>query len=191
MRRICLVGVRGVGKTTLINSVLSRVPWIDYLIGSNILRQLVGEDFVNFDRYPEERKQNFREQAIMYMEKRQMQTHKDILVDGHTTLYNAETGKVEGVFTELDCQFYTDLIYYNATYEVVLNRRKNDFNKRRILDPEIIKQELLGERNESIRIAKDYQMGWYEITEDAPEKMHELLYAYLSEIHQQIGDRRK
>ena len=61
VRRICMVGVKGIGKTTLNKSILQKITWIDYLIGSNILRQLVGDDFNNFDTYPEERKQYFRE----------------------------------------------------------------------------------------------------------------------------------
>ena len=120
------------------------------------------------------------------MEQRQLQTQKDILVDGHTTLYNSVTGQVEGVFTENDCRFFTDLIYYNAPAEVVLIRRQNDQKKRRIVDLEIIQQELSGERNESIRIAKDYQMGWYEINEVVLEKMQDVLYNLLFELREKM-----
>jgi adenylate kinase len=179
-----MVGIRGIGKTTLNKSMLSRLPWIDYLIGSSILRQLVGDDFINFDRYPNERKQYFREQAIRYMEQRQVQTQKDILVDGHTTLYNQGTGQVEGVFTDLDCRFYTDLIYYHAPAEIVQKRRQNDQTKKRIVDLEIIKQELQGEREESMRIAKDYRMGWYEISEDT-ENLQQNLYSLLLQLHEE------
>lgn len=184
MRRICMVGIRGIGKTTLNKSVLPRLPWIDYLIGSSILRQLVGEDFINFDKYPNDRKQYFREQAIRYMVDRQVQTQKDILVDGHTTLYNQETGKVEGVFTDLDCRFFTDLIYYNAPAEVIQHRRIKDQSKKRVIDINIIKQELQGERNESLRIAKEFQMGWHEVSEDIMEKMQEKLYSLLVQLHE-------
>jgi adenylate kinase len=183
MRRICIVGIRGIGKTTLIKSILPKLPWIDYLVGSNILRQLVGEDFVHFDQYPDDRKQYFREQAIKYMEQRQLEMQFDILVDGHTTLYNSDTGLVEGVFTELDCNFYTDLIHYDAPAKVVLTRRKNDKAKKRIVDLGIIKNELAGEREESLRIAKTYGMGWYQIKEDEPEKMQDSLHKILLQLH--------
>ena len=184
MRRICLVGIRGIGKTTLIRSILPNLPWIDYLIGSSILRQLVGEDFINFDKYPEDRKQYFREQAIRSMEERQSQIQKDILVDGHTTLYNQQTKKVDAVFTDLDCRFFTDLIYFNAPPDVVLQRRINDTTKKRIIDLNIIKQELEGEREESKRIAQTFRMGWYEILEDKFENMQKILSAILTQLHE-------
>jgi hypothetical protein len=65
---------------------------IDYLVGSEILRQLVGLDFTHFDQYSDEKKKHFREQAINYMVERQKKTNKDILVDGHSTLYNPMNG---------------------------------------------------------------------------------------------------
>ena len=184
MRRTCMVGIRGIGKTTLIKSILANLSWIDYLIGSSILRQLVGDDFINFDNYPEERKQYFREQAIRYMEERQNQIQKDILVDGHTTLYNQQTRKVDAVFTDLDCRFFTDLIYYNAPAEVVLQRRLKDTTKKRIIDLNTIKQELDGERAESQRIAQAFRMGWYEISEDVFEVMQKNLSSLLTQLHE-------
>ena len=183
LKRICMVGIKGIGKTTLSRSILSRVPWIDYIIGSSILRELVGEEFKDFDKFSDERKRFFREQANRYMEQHQKENRKDILVDGHTTLYNSETGKVDAVFTELDYKFYTDLIYYNAPAKVVLKRRKGDPSKRRILDINIIKQELAKEKEESIRIAKTYQIGWYEIKNGNLEKMQEDLFNLLKTLH--------
>ena len=158
MKRFCLIGVKGIGKTTLINSILDKIPHIDYLIGSQVLRSLVGLEFDNFDSFPDGEKKRFREEAIAFMIKRQYEMKKDILVDGHTTLYNRDTNSPENVFTELDCKFFTDLILYETSAEKVLERRKKDLNKKRILELPIIKKELKYERLNSQRIAKSNGM---------------------------------
>ena len=53
LRRVCLVGVRGVGKTTLIRSLLPQLPHVDYIVGSAVLRELAGADFARFDHLPQ------------------------------------------------------------------------------------------------------------------------------------------
>lgn len=53
-RRVCIVGVRGVGKTTLVKSVLPRLPGVDHVVGSAVLRELAGEAFARFDHLPPE-----------------------------------------------------------------------------------------------------------------------------------------
>ena len=156
MKRYCLIGIKGIGKTTLIKSILSKISGIDYLIGSNILRQLVGPEFDNFDHFPEERKKFFREQSILSMIERQNKLKKDILVDGHTSLYNPNSGVAECVFTELDCKFFTDFILFELDAELILNRRKKDKTKKRIIDLEIIRQELKVERDVSHKISEEY-----------------------------------
>ncbi len=156
LRRFCLIGVKGIGKTTLIRSILADIPKVDYLIGSQVLRELVGPEFDQFDTFPEEEKQMYRELAISWMEERQKKTRKTILVDGHTTLFNPNVGRVEGVFTELDCKFFTDFILFEATPETILERRKNDPSKHRNLDIRLILEELAAERSESHKIAKRY-----------------------------------
>ncbi len=166
MRRYCLIGIKGIGKTTLIKTILEEIPNIDYFIGSQILRQLVGPRFDNFDYFPKEEKQKYREKAIEYMIKRQNETQKDILVDGHTTLYNPISNETENVFTELDCKFFTDLILYEVNALTVLERRKSDSIKKRILDLSIIKKELSFERENSDNIAKKYGMQLHYLNED-------------------------
>ena len=158
MKRYCLIGVKGIGKTTLIKSILEKIPHIDYLIGSQILRQLVGAKFKDFDYFPEDEKQFYRKQAIKFMIDRQKKTKKDILVDGHTSLFNPKLNEPENVFTELDCKFFTDLILYEENTMTILKRRKKDLQKNRIKDISIIKKELAFERSNAHNIAKSYGM---------------------------------
>lgn len=157
-RRICLVGVRGVGKSTLIRNVVAELPFVDYVVGSAVLRELAGSDFQRFDHLPPEVKQHFREQAIGWMEARQARTGLHILCDGHTSLLDESTGLVGPVFTERDCGFFRELILLEASVETVLEQRKSDMTKRRSLDPKVIAAELDGERMTSRRIAESWEM---------------------------------
>ena len=179
MRRYCLIGIKGIGKTTLIKKILEEIPNIDYLIGSQILRQLVGVRFDNFDYFPEAEKQKYREKAIEYMIERQNEIQKDILVDGHTTLYNPISKKSENVFTEMDCKFFTDLILYEINALAVLERRKSDTIKKRILNLFIIKNELSSERENSENIAKNYGMQIHYLIEDFHNNLNKKLIKIL------------
>lgn len=160
-RRICLVGVRGVGKTTLIRKVIDRLPTVDYIVGSAVLRELAGAEFERFDHLDPSVKTRFREQAIDWMEARQAQTGKHILCDGHTSLLDESTGTVGPVFTERDCRFFRELILLEAPVASVLEHRRADPSKRRSLDPTIVAAEVDGERRTSQRIAESWGMRYH------------------------------
>lgn len=158
LRRICLVGVRGVGKTTLIRSVIDRVPHVDYIVGSAVLRELAGPDFGRFDHLAPEVKQRYREGAIRWMADRQARVGKHILCDGHTSLLDESAGKIGQVFTEHDCRFFRELVLLEAPPEVVLEHRRNDKTKNRSLNLDVVRAEAAGERETSSRIARESGM---------------------------------
>jgi adenylate kinase len=155
-RRICLVGVRGVGKTTLVRSVLPRVPSVDHVVGSAVLRELAGDAFARFDHLPAEVKDGYRRQAIAWMEDRQAREGRTILCDGHTSLLDESDGRVTAVFTEEDCRFFRELILVEAPIVVVLGHRLGDRTKRRSLDRSVIEAEIDGERETAVRIAREW-----------------------------------
>jgi adenylate kinase len=155
LRRICLVGVRGVGKTTLIRSVIGDLPGVDYVVGSAVLRELAGSDFARFDHLAPDVKQRYREDAIRWMEDRQARLGKHVLCDGHTSLLDESIGTVGQVFTEHDCRFFRELVLLEAPSEVVLEHRRNDTTKKRSLDLEVVRAEIAGERETSARVARD------------------------------------
>lgn len=158
LRRLCLVGVRGVGKTTLIRSVVDELPDVDYIVGSAVLRKLAGDDFARFDHLPAATKKRYREDAITWMEERQSCIGKHILCDGHTSLLDESTGVVGPVFTDRDCAFFQELILLEASVETVLARRRGDLSKRRNLDPLIVAAELSGERETCERLSEAWGM---------------------------------
>lgn len=158
LRRICLVGVRGIGKSTLVQRVLPRLANVDHIVGSAVLRELAGPDFARFDHLPPEVKHGYRLSAIDWMEARQASVGRHILCDGHTSLLDESTGQVGPVFTERDCTFFRELVYLEAPLEVVLARRRADTRKRRSLDPRVVAAEIEGERTTSAQVAQDWGM---------------------------------
>jgi adenylate kinase len=161
LRRICLVGVRGVGKTTLIRRVVTELPHVDYIVGSAVLRELAGSDFQRFDHLEPQVKQRYRERAIEWMEDRQAGTGKHILCDGHTSLLDESTGTIGPVFTDRDCRFFRELILLEAPIEAVLEQRRTDSTKRRSLDPQVIAAEIQGERETSRKVAESWGMVYH------------------------------
>lgn len=179
-RRICLVGVRGVGKTTLIRSVIEEVPRVDYIVGSAVLRELAGDDFARFDHLAPLVKQRYREDAIAWMEERQCRIGKHILCDGHTSLLDESTGAVGPVFTDRDCGFFRELILLEAPLDVVLERRRADPSKRRSLAPETVAAELLGERDTSRRLAELWDMRLHQLPPNTDPGARRLLLEILT-----------
>lgn len=158
LRRICLVGVRGIGKSTLVRALAPELPDVDHVVGSAVLRELAGADFARFDHLPPAVKHNYRVSAIDWMVRRQTAQRRHILCDGHTSLLDESTGLVGPVFTEADCRFFRELVLMDATVDLVKVRRRGDASKRRSLDPEVIAAELAGERMSSERIARQWGM---------------------------------
>lgn len=180
LRRICLVGVRGVGKSTLVRSVIDDLPHIDYIVGSSVLRELAGADFARFDQLPESVKHAYRVAAIAWMERRQQTCGRHILCDGHTALLNEATGQVGEVFTAADRAFFKELILMEAPAAVVLERRRADQTKRRSFVPEIIEQELRAERESCARVAKEEGMALHLMPEGDEACLRDALTAILS-----------
>lgn len=145
-RRLCLVGVRGVGKSTLARAVIPKVPTFDYIVGSAVLRELVGPEFARFDHLPAERKVSYRLAAIDWMERRQTITGLHVLCDGHTALLDESSGEVGIVFTDRDCEYFRELVLMEAPPDTILERRRADATKRRSLDPSTIEREIAAER---------------------------------------------
>lgn len=169
LRRICLVGVRGVGKTTLVRSVVDELPHVDYVVGSAVLRELAGAEFARFDHLPPAVKHHYREAAIDWMEARQRTEGKHILCDGHTSLLDESLGIVGQVFTERDCTFFRELILLDAPVDLVLARRRSDGTKRRSLDPEFVAAEVTGEQNTSRDLAARWKMQLHHLAGDDPQ----------------------
>lgn len=179
-RRVCIVGVRGVGKTTLVKSVLPRLPGVDHVVGSAVLRELAGEAFARFDHLPPEVKDGYRRRAIAWMEERQAREGRTILCDGHTSLLDESSGRVGAVFTDADCRFFRELVLVEAPLEVILSHRAGDGSKRRSLDPAVIAAEIAGESETAARIASEWGLTLHRLPAITDPKAADRLVEVLS-----------
>lgn len=156
LRRFCFTGVRGVGKSTLINRIRLCVPDIEFVSGSDLLHEMMGEDYKYFEYLPEAEKYDLRIKLNGMLQTVQKSVAKDLLVDSHLTVFNLKTQVIDTIFTESDLEFYTDIILLDSYPEKIYDYRVRDLSKKRIVDKAIIEKELDTERQEAFRIASEY-----------------------------------
>jgi len=180
LRRICLVGVRGIGKSTAVRGVIDALPLVDHVVGSAVLRELAGEAFARFDHLPPPEKQRYRERAIDWMEDRQRREQRHVLCDGHTALLDESTGSVGSVFTLRDCAFFRELILLEGPVELVLQRRIADPSKRRSVDAAVVVAEIAAERETSRELADRYGMRLHRVQVDDDVVLRRRLVELLS-----------
>ena len=156
LRRICFTGIRGTGKTTLIEKVKGQNPDVCFMSGSSILQKLMGKSYSQFEFLPEDDKYTYRLKVNKVLYETQRDNQKDLLVDSHLTVLNLKNGEIDTIFTHKDYAFFTDLILFDSTPDEIYSHRKNDIKKKRIVDLETIKCELDLERKTSVKISKDH-----------------------------------
>lgn len=110
LRRICFTGIRGTGKTTLIERVKGQNPEICFMSGSDILQKLIGKSYSQFEFLPEDDKYAYRLKVNEMLCETQCENQKDLLVDSHLTVLNLKNGEIDTIFTHKDYTFFTDLI---------------------------------------------------------------------------------
>ena len=160
-RRILLIGVKGIGKTTILNKILPDLPQLLFIPGSGGLKEIVGATFDNFERFPLEKKSEYRNKLTEYWKSIQERNGKHVIIDGHTILHMAHNNMMENILTHENCMFFTDFVYMNAKPEVILERRKNDLIKKRNTDLETIRKEIEAEWEETHRIVRTYGQNIY------------------------------
>jgi len=156
LRRICFTGIRGTGKTTLIEKVKGQNPDVCFMSGSDVLQKLMGISYSQFEFLPEDDKYAYRLKVNKILCETQYGNKKDLLVDSHLTVLNLKTGGIDTIFTHKDYAFFTDLILFDSTPDEIYSHRRNDTKKKRIVDLETIKKELDLERKTALKISKDH-----------------------------------
>ena len=156
LRRICFTGIRGTGKTTLIERVKELNSDVCFMSGSGILQKLMGKSYSQFEFLSEDEKYAYRLKVNKTLCETQFENKKDMLVDSHLTVLNLKNGGIDTIFTHKDYTFFTDLILFDSTPGEIYSHRKNDTKKKRIVDLETIKKELDLERKIALKITKDH-----------------------------------
>jgi len=143
-RRVCIIGARGVGKSSLVKAALPRLDGWVHLLGSEILRSLLpeGQTMANLDA---QQRHNYRHLAAAFMLRQDLTGKTGLLCEGHCALYSDRTGIAEEVFTQTDDALFTEIIELIAPPEEVLRRRERDQQKTRPLSMRAIEAEIMAE----------------------------------------------
>jgi adenylate kinase len=156
LRRICFTGVRGVGKSSVLKEINKHNLNMCFASGSDILKDMMGESYSQFEFLPEYKKYAYRLKIRDILQKMQENTDKHLLVDSHLTVYNLKTADIDLIFTHMDYEFYTDIILLDSYPERILDHRERDTQKKRITDLNIIRKELEFERQKAMSISNEY-----------------------------------
>jgi adenylate kinase len=156
LRRICFTGVRGVGKSSVLKGINKQSFNMCFASGSDILKDMMGESYSQFEFLPEYKKYAYRLKIRDILQKMQENTGKHLLVDSHLTVYNLKNEEIDVIFTHMDYEFYTDIILLDSYPERILDHRERDTKKKRITDLNIIRKELEFERQNATNISNEY-----------------------------------
>jgi len=124
-------GISGVGKTTLLQRHVLLHPCDQQITGSSVIKQIIAPAaFHELDAWPMARREQVREESIARLEHTRAACPGQLLIDGHFTLRNRQTGVLEPVFTPGDCDFYQALVLVDCTASQVTRQRAQDQARR-------------------------------------------------------------
>ncbi len=163
---VCVGGVPGVGKTTLLSCHVTSEPRDMQVTGSSIVKRIIAPATVNeLDGWSPDRRQMVREQSIRELMTLRGQCHGRMLIDGHFTLRNRATGVLEPIFTSEDKDFFNALILIHAQPDSVLAQRGRDGRNRSVESVEDVVAHIEFELQEGRRLARDMGVPLLELTE--------------------------
>lgn len=179
---VCVGGVPGVGKTSLLRRHVAEVETRDRAVsGSSILGAAIAPaDFEEFDGWPEPQRVAAREEAVRRLEVERRTTLGRLLVDGHYTLRSRRDGQLAPVFTLADRRFYAALVLVEGTVAEVLAWRAGDPRSRGPEDPRSIREHLVAERSEALRLAREMEVPYLVVPADDQVRGVRILSEFLN-----------
>lgn len=161
---VCIGGVPGVGKTALLQAHVQSETRDRQMTGSSIIKSIIAPASVrDLDSWPLERRERVREESINRLRSHKMQCPGRLLIDGHFTLRNRGSGKVEPIFTQEDKAFFNGLVLVQAPPVAVLSQRKADNRDRGAESEDDIAEHIELERNEGRRLADEMAVPFLEL----------------------------
>jgi adenylate kinase/phosphoserine phosphatase len=176
-RKILVCGIQGVGKTTMlrkISEVSDHMTWYD---GSWVMQHVSGlESMKDFDRLPQQDQDAVRCKAIEFLKKKSVQRAHPIVVSGHLTLRNIQSGELRDVWGRWDEEFYTDVVLLTSSAEEVFSRRKSDVHRNRSTDDRLIRDELEREHAKFNQISSRKKQRMHTIQVSKTNGFEELIH---------------
>jgi|GEM_PF-6724555 len=140
-------GVTGVGKSTLLDAHVERVPTDRHVGGSSVIKSIIAPHSVrDLDGWPPERQEEVRRESIRRLRAMRRDVPGRLLVAGHFSLRNRSTGELEPILTDEDHGFFDALVHLDSTAVVVLGQTSKDSRRRHAQSLEAIEEHLVYER---------------------------------------------
>ncbi|KAF2788261.1 uracil phosphoribosyltransferase [Melanomma pulvis-pyrius CBS 109.77] len=129
-------GVSGCGKTYILNTLNGELGHPDhrfkFVDGSTMISNLVPNGLQEFKKLPSLEKKDYRERAIDSFRHACKSSRTVGVVAGHYMLWDDESADAgERIWTDMDADVYTHVLYLDVPAETVAARRKNDTNRQR------------------------------------------------------------
>lgn len=186
---VCVVGVPGVGKSTLLALYAETYPSdARHIVGSSIVKAIIAPDSVrDLDGYPLARQDAVRAEAIERLRLIRDEARSCLLVDGHITLRNRGSGRLERVFTSADEAFYDAIVLLTSKPETVLSQRAKDTRTREAESPDSIQEHLLAERVGAVEVTERTTLPFLLIEAEDREARMQAMSRFLRDLHRAGG----
>jgi len=174
---ICVAGVSGAGKTTVLRAHLDSEIRDTQITGSSVVKAIIAPATVQeLDAWPVEKRDAVRAQSIQWLRGQQAQCNGRLLVDGHFTLRNRISGEIEPIFTAEDRAFFQALVLIHPSPESVLSQRACSTRNRGSESIDAIAAHIEYERKEGRRLAQLMGVQLRELHEtDVPGRLRSLV----------------
>lgn len=152
---VCVVGIPGVGKSTLLRSYEeAHAGEARHIIGSSIVKAVIAPATVrDLDGYAPETRDAVRSEAVRRLHAMRAAFEGALLVDGHVTLRNRHTRCIEVTFTEADERFYDLLVLLDVGAACVAAQRAADTRTREAETLAEMEAHRVSERQHALTIA--------------------------------------
>lgn len=180
---VCVAGVPGVGKTTILCAHVDKEKRDMQITGSSIIKSIIAPATVkDLDSWSSEKRDSIRRLSIKKLDELRKQCNGRLLIDGHFTLRNRISGKFESIFTDDDKEFFKALVLVDASAKSIFLQRALSGRDRGAESIQEITDHIDYERQEGRRLAAVMEVPLLELCEPDDLMRLKVLRDFLNSI---------